>query len=239
MKRVLKIIRNILIVLFLVFSIVSAFIIFKGHSMYSDALKKVSLEDKVEEIRSKSSYIKLKDMPKDYINATIAVEDHRFYDHTGIDFISLARAVIVNISNHSLLQGGSTITQQLAKNLYFTQEQDFSRKVAEVFMANELEDKYSKDDILELYLNTIYFGDGYYGIGKACKGYFNKEPKDMTLYESTLIAGVPNAPSIYAPTANMKLCLERQKRVVNAMIKNGFLDDATAKIILDEQPKTF
>lgn len=126
------------------------------------------------------------------------MEDHRFEQHWGIDLIAIGRAAWNNLISWSLREGGSTITQQLAKNMYFTQEKSFIRKIAEMFMAFRLENTYTKDKILELYVNSIYFGDGYYCVRDASRGYFGKEPIDMTGYESTLLAGIPNAPSVAA-----------------------------------------
>ena len=164
------------------------------------------------------------EVPKDYLNAIIAVEDHRYYDHGAIDIIGLGRALFTNIKNGEMQEGGSTITQQVAKNLYFIEEDNiFRRKIAEMFMAIDIENNYSKEDILELYINTIYFGDGYYGIKEACAGYLNKEPKDMNLAESTMMAGVPNAPSVYAPTANKELCKQRQNKVISSMVEHGYI----------------
>ena len=151
-----------------------------GYLMYRDALKEQSLEDKVAEVQADPSYTALADLPEIYLDAVVAVEDHRFEQHCGIDIIAIARAAWNNIKSWSLREGGSTITQQLAKNLYFTQERSFIRKAAEVFVAFRLEQTYSKDEILELYVNSIYFGDGYYCVRDASAGYFGKEPADMT-----------------------------------------------------------
>ena len=122
------------------------------------------------------------------------------------------------------------LPEQVAKNLFFTQEKQFARKIAEVFMAFRLEDACTKDEILELYVNTIYFGDGYYGIRDACAGYFGKEPAALTPYEATLLAGIPNAPSVYSLTANPDLAARRQRYVVGQMVKYGRLtaDEAAA-----------
>ena len=128
--------------------------------------------------------------------------------------------------------GGSTISQQLAKNLYFTQERSFIRKAAEMFMAFRLEQTYTKDEILELYVNSIYFGDGYYCVRDASEGYFGKEPGEMTDYESTLLAGIPNAPSVYSLTANPDLAEQRQQYVLQQMEKYGYLDAQEANAIL-------
>ena len=155
-----------------------------------------------------------------------------FYDHGGVDPIAIGRAVWVNLRTGSLAEGGSTLTQQLAKNLYFTQEKKFSRKVAEVFVAWELERRYDKGEILELYINTIYYGEGYYGIYQASQGYFGKAPADMTDYECTLLAGVPNAPSVYAPTVNPDLAAQRQRQVVDSLVDAGYITAGRAEEIL-------
>ena len=137
------------------------------------------------------------------------------------------------------MEGGSTITQQVAKNLYFigTDTNSMYRKIAEIFMAYDLEKNYQKDEILEFYVNTIYFGDGYYGIEEACQGYLKKTSKDMTLYEATMMAGIPNAPSVYAPTANMNLTLSRQKKVISTMVENEYLTQEQADELVKMQEK--
>lgn len=237
MKSFFKLIRNFIIVVIVLIILIGAFFVFRGYNMYSKALSKESLNDKMENLKATNKYyVSYEEIPKDYVNAVVAVEDHRFFDHKGIDILALFRAILTNISTHSLAEGGSTITQQLCKNFYFTQERSLTRKIAEVFMASYLEDTISKEKIFELYANTSYFGDGYYGLGQASKGYFNKEPKDLTLYECVLLAGVPNAPSIYAPTANLKLCIQRQNQVIRAMIKHNYIDEETANKIKSEQP---
>ena len=167
-------------------------------------------------------------------DAVISVEDHRFYKHNGIDIIAIARAFVNDIKAMKFVEGGSTITQQLAKNIYFTQEKKITRKIAEVFMAFEIEKEYDKNQILELYLNTSYFGDGYYTVKEACKGYFNKELKEMTDYECILLAGIPNAPSVYAPTKNPELAIQRQKQVMNKMVEYEYLTQEEANKILEQ-----
>lgn len=167
--------------------------------------------------------------PKYYGEAIIAVEDHRFKEHGAIDMISIGRAVVSNIQAKELNEGGSTITQQVAKNLYFITEKNFVyRKIAEIFLAFDLENNYSKDEILELYFNTIYFGEGYYGVREASKGYYKKEPKDLTLYEASMLAGIPNAPSVYAPTVNPDLAKSRQGKVIRSMVEYGYLSQEEA-----------
>lgn len=189
----------------------------EGYELYQSAMEVQSLEDKVSEIQSRDGYTEIEELPETYLDAVVSVEDHRFYDHIGLDFIAIGRAIVNDIKAGSFVEGGSTITQQLAKNLYFTQEKKMERKIAEVFVAFDLEEQYSKDEILELYVNSIYFGDGYDNVGQASIGYFGKEPAEMTTYESTLLAGIPNAPSRYAPTKNPDLAEKRQKQVLRRM----------------------
>ena len=218
MKVIGKIIKGLLVVAFLMIVCVSGIFIYKGYNMYKNAVEEMSIEDKVNEIRAKENYTKIEELPEIYLEAIISVEDHRFYEHWGVDVLATLRAAYNDIRAMSFVEGGSTITQQLAKNLYFTQEKKVERKVAEVFMAVELEKEYSKKDILELYVNSIYFG---------------KEPGEMTEYESTLLAGIPNAPSVYALTANPDLAAQRQRQVLEKMIKYKYLTSEEAEKILE------
>lgn len=224
-----KFIRRLIIFLFIIIITVCSVLYMNGKKLYNEVLLQIGIEDKVAEIRTNENFISIDNVPKYYPNAIIAVEDHRFHKHGAVDFLAIVRAVISNIKQKDFKEGGSTITQQTAKNLYFIGEDDVvSRKVAEALIAIDLEKKYSKDEILELYFNTIYFGDGYYGIKEACNGYLNKEPKDMTLSNATMLAGVPNAPSVYAPTQNPDLTVSRQKKVISCMVKYGYLSQKEA-----------
>ena len=200
--------------------------------MYKEAIQEMPIQEKVEEIRQKENYTKLSELPQIYINAVISVEDHRFYEHNGIDVIAIGRAIINDIKAMSFVEGGSTITQQIAKNEYFTQEKKITRKVAEVFVAFELEKQYTKNEILELYINTIYFGNGYYNIKDAAKGYFGKSITNLSDSECIMLAGIPNAPSVYAPTQNPELAKQRQKQVAEKMVKYGYLTEEEKDKIL-------
>ena len=228
MKKFLKL----LVVVILIGISLSLLVIGNGYKIYKEAIDKISIENKVKEIQSKQNYTKISELPQMYINAVISVEDHRFYKHPGIDIIAIGRAIVSDIKAMSFVEGGSTITQQLAKNIYFTQEKKIERKIAEVFMAFELEKKYNKNEILELYLNTSFFGDGYYTVKEASRGYFGKEPMEMSDSECIMLAGIPNAPSVYAPTKNPKLAKQRQKQVIEKMIKNKYLTQEEADKIL-------
>lgn len=216
----MKFIRRLLLFILVIILIVGSVLYLNGNKLYKEKIGEMSLESKVTSVREDSSFVKLDSLPVYYKDAVISVEDRRFYSHKTIDFIALARATFSNIKQKDFKEGGSTITQQTAKNLYLMKEKDVSnRKVAEFLIGRDLEKNYNKDEILELYVNTIYFGDGYYGIQEASKGYFNKDAKDLTLYEATMLAGVPNAPSLYAPTVNFHLTKSRQKKVVSSMVE--------------------
>lgn len=228
----MKILRKLLLFLITIIFLVGIVFGAIGYSLYSSALHNEPLATKIESIKKEENYIKLEDLPKDYINAVVAVEDRRFYKHGAIDIISIGRAIFTNIKEGELVEGGSTLTQQLSKNLYFTYKPEPTRKMAELFMAFTVEDNYSKDEILELYINTCYFGSGYYGIREASLGYLNKEPKDMDLNECTLLAGIPNAPSVYGLNYRPDLAKKRQKHVVKSMLKNDYISQEQADTIL-------
>ena len=230
MKKLFKV----LIFLLLVGISIALLFIGNGYNMYKEAIETMPLEEKVEKIRAKENYAEFSELPQMYVNAVISVEDKRFFKHNGIDVIAIGRAAINDIKAMSYVEGGSTITQQLAKNMYFTQEKIMERKIAEVFMAWKIEDNYFKEDIFELYVNSIYFGDGYYTVKEACRGYFNKELDEMTDYECILLAGIPNAPSVYAPTKNPDLAKQRQRQVMEKMIENKFLTEDEANEILKQ-----
>lgn len=227
-----KILKKIIFIVVLISMSIALLFIGNGYNMYKEAIEKASVEDKITEIKGKENYTDFSELPQLYKNAVIAVEDHRFYKHNGIDIIAIGRSAFNDIKAMSFVEGGSTITQQLAKNIYFTQEKKIERKIAEVFMAFEIEKNCDKDEILELYLNTSYFGDGYYTPKEACRGYFNKELNEMTDYECILLAGIPNAPSVYAPTKNPDLAKQRQRQVMKKMIEYGYLTEEEADNIL-------
>ena len=182
-----------------------------------------------EKIQGKEHYVKLDDIPRSLRQAIIAVEDSRFYSHSGFDISGIARAAITNVEAGQIEEGGSTITQQLVKNLFLTQEQSFTRKIEELFLANSMEKNFTKDQILELYLNTIYFGSSFYGIYDASVGYFGVEPKELSLAESAMLAGLPNAPSLYSPYVNFMLAKKRQLIVIDAMVKSNILTPSEAE----------
>lgn len=203
--------------------------------MYKTAINEKPILDTIAEIEKKENYTHIEDVPQIYIDAVIAVEDHRFYSHKGIDFMSIGRAIVTNIKNLDLIEGGSTISQQICKNVYFTQDRSFERKFAEMFMALELEKNCDKEKILELYFNTSFYGNGYYTLAEASRGYFEKKPMELSAYEATMLAGIPNAPSLYNPVKSLTLAKQRQSQVLYAMVKYGKITEEEKQEILNEE----
>lgn len=185
----------------------------------------------------KGNTLSIQDIPPHTIDAVLSVEDRRFYHHFGIDPIGLTRAVYVNLRYKDRVQGGSTITQQLAKNLFLTQEKTYKRKIQEALLALWLEKELTKDEILMAYLNRVYMGAGTYGIEAAARVYFNKPVKDLTLYESAVLAGLLKAPSRYSPLANKKASRERAKVVLATMVDAGTISEKEAKSAFDKKAK--
>lgn len=171
--------------------------------------------------------IDINKVPKNLQNAFIAAEDNRFYDHIGVDPIGILRAVVTNLTNRGIAQGGSTITQQLAKNAFLSQDQTLKRKIQEAILALELERKYSKKEILEMYMNQIYFGRGAYGIQTAAHTYFGKDVGDLTLAECAMIAGLPKSPNYYSSSINEATA--RKNVVVGQMEKYGYITPSQAE----------
>jgi penicillin-binding protein 1A len=173
--------------------------------------------------------IALKELPPYLPKAFIAIEDRRFYSHYGVDPLGIARAAVANILHRGVSQGGSTLTQQLAKNLFLTQERTLQRKLQEAELALWLERKHSKAEILELYLNRVYFGSGAYGVEAAAQRYFGKSAKDVTLPEAAMLAGLVKSPSRLAPNRNPEGAEKRAQTVLTAMAESGFITDAQAQ----------
>ncbi len=174
----------------------------------------------------------IKELPKYVPQAFIAIEDRRFDHHFGVDPMGIARAAVANVMRRGVAQGGSTITQQLAKNLFLTQERTFTRKLQELLLALWLERKFTKNEILELYLNRVYFGAGAYGVEAAAQRYFGKHAREMSLQEAAMLAGVVRSPSRLAPTRNPNGAERRAQVVLGAMAEAKFISDRTAAIAI-------
>ncbi|MCI8349152.1 MAG: transglycosylase domain-containing protein [Firmicutes bacterium] len=225
----MKIIRRTITIILLILILITGYIIYSGWNMYKEVTEEVSVTQKIEQIKSQEHYTKYEDLSKTYVNAVIAGEDKRFRKHGGVDIISTGRAILRNVKEKDLVEGGSTITQQLARNMYFDQDKKLTRKVAEIFVAFEIERECDKNEILELYANVIYFGSGYYNVYDASKGYFGKEPWQLNDYEATMLAGIPNAPSVYDLNVNPDLAEQRRQQVISCMVEEGYAEEGEIK----------
>ncbi|WP_434657437.1 penicillin-binding protein 1A [Sulfurimonas sp. NW9] len=184
-------------------------------------------------------YASFNEIPPRVIEALVAIEDTTFFEHSGVNFDAIFRAVIKDIKAGKMVEGASTITQQLVKNKLLTREKKLSRKIKELIYSFKLENALTKEQILERYLNEIYFGHGYYGIKTAADGYFHKKLSDLTLKEIAILVGLPKAPSTYAPTKNYDISMGRANRVITRMYTLGWIDDATYKKALAENPVVY
>ncbi len=221
----MKLIKRLFILVLIIGAFFAGVTYYQGRQQYTDAVAQVPVEEKIQQIRSMENYTAYSQLPRTYVDAVIAAEDKRFRDHGGYDIISIGRAVWNNIKAGELREGGSTITQQLARIMYFQQDTKLSRKLAEIFVAGDIEEICDKDEILELYVNAIYFGSGYYGIYEASQGYFGKDPEELNDYECTMLAGIPNAPSVYSPDVNPDLAEQRRQQVIGCMIEEGYIEE--------------
>lgn len=180
-------------------------------------------------------WIDLKNIDKDLINATISTEDKRFYGHNGFDYIRIIKSIFINIKTNSIKEGASTITQQYSRNLYLNFDRTLNRKIKEAYLAFKMEINYSKDEILEGYLNTINYGNGVFGIENASKYYFNKSSSNLTLGEASILAGIPASPQDYSPINDLEASKRRQKIILNTMVKNGYITQEEANNAYNEE----
>ncbi len=180
-------------------------------------------EELVFESNNNNDWVSLKDISKYVRNATIISEDKSFYDHSGFDYLRIGKAMFNNIKSGTIVEGASTISQQYVKNLYLDFNQTWKRKIDEAFLTIKLELRYSKDEILEGYLNTINYGQGNYGIASASKYYFNKNASDLTLEEALMLVGIPRSPENNNPIANYDNCIKRARIIASLLVKNGYI----------------
>ena len=188
-----------------------------------------NIREAVAQARQGRPTASLAEVPLPLQQAILAMEDHRFYQHSGIDPEGILRATLVNLQSGDVVEGGSTVTQQLAKNLFLNQDQTFGRKIEEAALALSLERAYSKEELLELYLNSIYFGSGAWGIVDASEHYFDKKPQNLSLAECAMLAGLPNAPSLTSPLEHPEAARQRRQLVLETMVKRGFLGPQQAR----------
>lgn len=195
---------------------------------FGDLRDLMDFPDSLERRIDRSRFVPSEDIPDTLKKAVVAAEDRRFYEHGAIDVMSVARAAFANYMAGTTVEGGSTLAQQTVKNLFLSNERTMTRKVRELFLAMQLEKYYTKDQILEIYLNTIYFGHGAYGVGEACRTYFDREPRDLTLSQCALIAGLPQAPSAYDPIDHPDEAKQRTAIVLMLMAREGYISPEEA-----------
>ncbi|HRF57449.1 MAG TPA: transglycosylase domain-containing protein, partial [Campylobacterales bacterium] len=185
------------------------------------------------------TYARYDEMPNLLIESLIATEDTAFFEHKGISFEAILRAIVKDVIAGKAVEGASTITQQLIKTTLLTREKTVARKIKEAFISFKIEEKLTKQQILERYLNQIYFGHGYYGVKTATWGYFRKNLEQLTLKEAAILVGLPKAPSFYDPVKNFEGANQRANTVINRMRYLGWIDDATYQAAIAEQPKVY
>lgn len=223
-RRVLKVILLILLSLISAVIIAGGIFALLGWNMHRDAVRERPVRQVYAELLAEEHFVRFEDLPEFYVNAVTATEDKDFWGHKGIDPSAIIRALLHDIRELGFVEGGSTITMQNAKNLYYTQEKRLERKAAEIFTAFEIEDKLSKEQIFELYVNTIYFGSNYYGIYAASMGYYGVPPERLTDEQCAVLAGIPQAPSVYSPDENPDLAQQRAEQVLDRMRECGYIE---------------
>lgn len=212
-----KILFSLFVIAVMTAAVGIAILVGEGYYIYDRVTAQRGIEDIVQQIQDAEDYVPYEEISPYMKDAIVAIEDHRFYSHAGIDPYATAKMAIINMMKGEVVGGGSSITQQLARNFYFTQEKKRSRKIAEAFVAFELEKRYTKEEILTLYLNIIYFGNNQYGIQAAAEYYYGITPSELTLPQAICLAGFPQAPSVY-PDDPVK-AEQRSRKVFGAMQK--------------------
>ena len=195
-----KLLFKMIIILLVIITGFCGYYGYLGYQIYQDKIQEQSLSERVNQLKSKEDYVTLDQISPIYKEAVLESEDRRFYKHGPVDYYGLARAMFINITTFSFKEGGSTITQQLAKNLCLSFKKNLSRKFAEVFIAKDLEDHYSKDEILEMYLNITYLGEGNYGIQAASQYYYHIDAIDLNKQQSDILVKTLKRPSFYNPS---------------------------------------
>lgn len=195
-----KLLFKMIIILLVIITVFCGYYGYLGYQIYQDKIQEQSLSERVNQLKSKEDYVTLDQISPIYKEAVLESEDRRFYQHGPVDYYGLARAMLTNLTTFSFKEGGSTITQQLSKNLCLSFEKDLSRKFAEVFIARDLEKMYSKDEILEMYLNITYLGEGNYGIQAASQYYYHIDAIDLNKQQSDILVKTLKRPSVYNPS---------------------------------------
>ena len=234
MKALARLLRALLLLLLAAALVFFAVYGARGWQLYRAAMEEEPLEARIEAVEQRADFVPFDELPALYVDAVTSVEDKRFFSHPGVDPIAIGRALLYDLRTRSFAQGGSTITQQVVKNLCFTQEKTLERKAAEVFAALSLERLRSKEEIFALYVNGSYFGSGCTGVAAAAQAYFGKEVVALDAAECVLLAGIPNAPSAYSPQADPELTAARARQVLRRMTACKVLSEEDAQALEDQ-----
>ncbi|MBB5183881.1 biosynthetic peptidoglycan transglycosylase [Catenisphaera adipataccumulans] len=225
----MKTIKRILITIVLIIAFAAAGLFYYGYRQYQAYESEADLITLVENVQSKQNFVSYDQLPESLVNATVSIEDRRYFSHGGVDYIGILRAIVSQFDDSYVRSGGSTIEQQTAKNLYQKYNSNFlDWKLAEFYFAKELEQNYSKEEIFALYVNIINYGDNNIGIWEASENYFGVEPSELTLAQSSLLAGIPQSPSHYQLSDHYTEAKQRQKLVLNAMVRDQKITQAEA-----------
>ena len=232
-KKLLKIVT--LLVLLFVAGVCGLFLKM-GYASYKEAVRRVSIENAVRPYMERTDFVDYDDISPYFVNAVVSVEDQRFFQRYGFDWLALTRAIFNNLKAGAFIEGGSTISQQIAKNLYYPDvHRGIREKIAEVYLMNDLEAKYTKKELFALYVNMNYYGDGYWGIGQAAKGYFHTTPDALSIAQAAILAGIPNAPGIYQLSTGYDRAISRMKKVLVRMVKTRCITQQQAQDALNEE----
>ena len=231
-KQMKKFIKTIFTLILVMASAVVILVGATGYNRYEQLTQPHSVEQMAAQIESAPGFVPYDQLPEMLVKATVSVEDRRFYEHGGVDYIGIARALMSQLFPETFVQsGGSTITQQTVKNMFDLFTPSITRKVAEVFLAKDLEKVRTKEQILALYVNIINYGDNHIGIREAAAGYFWKEPYELTDAQCTLLAGIPQSPANYQLSDHYDAAKRRQQIVLQTMVDNGYIDEQQSQQI--------
>lgn len=229
MKKLIKLFKLTTLIIFSTYIIISALYIYailtpKTNINTNDSIIYYDINEN-NIFENNNEYVKLDEINDNIKKAIISIEDKNFYKHNGFDYLRIIKAMLINLKSGEIKQGASTISQQYIKNLYLTFDKTWERKIEEAFLTIELESHYTKEEILEGYLNTINYGHGKYGIENASKYYFNKSASELSLAEASILSGIPKSPSNYSPIVNFELAKERQYIILKLMVENGVITE--------------
>ena len=230
----MKFIRKCIVFIIVSIVLVVSLYMFVCHRIYNEYSEQASIPYLVEKVESKNTFVPYENLPDSLVKATIAIEDRRFYSHNGVDMIGLARAIVSQVDDDFLKSGGSTITQQTAKNLYGMYDQSFFNKGVQMWMAWELEKNYSKDEIIAIYVNIINYGDLNDGIYEASVNYFGVYPYDLSIQQASILAGIPNLPSYYQLSNHYDNARTRQYNVLVCMADCGYINESDIEWIYNQ-----